>query len=541
MAADQSPYAVNALASRVIRQVERLLSAPDSEVVAIQIGRMTPPAQSTASVDAAQVRRINTDRSWYAADAIDASRLQRYNDYRASMADTPSWSRALDVRQSYMFGGRYGLDGRPLAFDLKFGAGCDPEIRRICEETTDRVDLHDYCPPAYRSGRGLGDCFGELVFDERSRVLTELRPWQPERIRARLDARSRRIVEWMVYVGDGEWSQTTQVGEIVACDPFFMAHYAPGREHGHVYGTSLFYSGMKNRRSGDAEADFLTMAVMESIAQQYLLWPFPREQSADKMWSFIRRVRESVELNMAFSKDGKLRRKLAQLVETSPRVMPYLVDPDLKDAPKPFTAPVAPIEQVLKVVQWREDADSICHGVPPALVGLERNVNARATLAEQNAAFAVAIVQDQTEFAQQVPSQVLLRACLAQGKVPKRGDVRIEMYPPSQLVELQRALVAKAQGEACKEMVAAGIPLDFAMERAFGMDRRDVVAVIGGVGGADPVAEEALGEIRQRAIEAAMRLAEDRPLLASVDVTAAAADVPAAPASLARGTTPAEG
>lgn len=529
--ASESPYAINAVAARVIRSVERLLSAPDSEVVAIQIGRMQSPAQSTGAADAAPIRQsYSMDRSWYAGDAIDAARLQRYNDYRASMADTPAWSRALDVRQSYMFGGRYGLDGQPLAFDLKFSTGCDPEIRRICEETTERVGLHGYCPPAYRSGRGLGDCFGELVFHEKSQTLAEIRPWQPERIRARLDARSRRLVEWMVYVGDGEWSQTTQVGEIVTCDPFFMAHYAPAREHGHTYGTSLFYAGMKNRRSGDAEADFLTMAVMESIAQQYLLWPFPREQSADKMWSFIRRVRESVELNMAFSKDGKLRRKLAQLVETSPRVMPYLVDPDLKESPKPFTAPVAPIEQVLKVVQWREDTDNIIHGVPPALCGLERNVNAKATISEQNAAFAVAIVQDQTEFAQQVPSQVLLRACLVRGKIPKKGDVRIDMFPPSQLVELQRAQVAKAQGEACKEMVAAGIPLDFAMERAFGMDRRDVVAVIGGAGGAEPVAEEAAGEIRQRAIEAAMSLARETDLRASVDVGACVA--PTAPPAL---------
>jgi hypothetical protein len=214
--------------------------------------------------------------------------------------------------------------------------------------------------------------------------------------------------------------------------------------------------------------------------------------------------------------------------------MPYLIDPEMKEAPKPFTAPTAPIKDILDVVRWREDVDNICHGVPPALCGLERNVNAKATLAEQNAAFAVAVVQDQTDFAQQVPSQVLLRACLAQGKVPKRGDVRIDMFPPSQLVELQRAQVAKAQGEACKEMVAAGIPLDFAMVQAFGMDRRDVVAIIGGAGGSEPVAKEAIDEIRARAIEAAEAMARDsnRPLQASVDLGAQA--TPAVPTSLDR-------
>lgn len=530
----ESPYAVSAVAARIMRSVERLLSAPESEVVAVQIGRAIPPTQSSATADAAPVRRTSADRSWYAADAIDAARLQRYNDYRASMADTPAWSRALDVRQAMMFGGRFGVDGLPLAFDLKFSASCDPEIRRICEETTERLRLHAYCPPVYRSGRGLGDSFDELVFDERSKAATELRAWQPERTRARLDARSRRLLEWMVYVGDGEWSQTTQAGEIVGCDPFFMVHYAPAREHGHVYGTSLFYSGIKNRRSGESEADFLTMAVMESIAKQYLLWPFPREQSADKMWSFIRRVRDSVELNMAFQKDGKLRRRLAQLVETSPKVMPYLVDEQLKEPPQPFSAPTAPLDQILSVVKWREEVDNICHGVPPALVGMERNVNAKATLAEQNASFAVSIVQDQTEFAQQVPGQILLRACLAQGKTPKRGDVRIDMFPPSQLVEFQRAQTAKAQGDACKAMVDAGMPLPFAMERAFGMQRPDVVAVLGEAGvGAEPVAEESSRDLISRAMEAAEAFAKERELRASVDLTGAS--VAPVPASLAGG------
>lgn len=501
-------FAVNALAQRIVRGVERLLAEPDAEVVAVQIGRPTVATQSTASADAAPIRRVSTERSWYNADAVDAARLQRYNDMRGWLADTPGWSRAIQVRGSYMFGGRYGIDGEPMAFDLRFGKSCDPAVRRICEETTERLRLHAYCPRVYRAGKGLGDSFDELVFDERSRAATELRAWQPERVRAVLEARSRRLVAWQVYVGDGVWSETTQTGEIVQCDPFMMVHYAPDREHGHVYGTSLFAAGAKNRRSGDAETDFLTMAVMESIAPQFLLWPFPREQNADKMWSFIRRVRESVELNMAFSRDGKLRRKLAQLVETSPRVMPYLVDPELKDAPTPFTAPTAPLDQILSVAKWREEADAIVHGVPPALCGLERNVNAKATLAEQNAAFAVAIVQDQTEFAQQVPGQILLRACLAQGQIPKRGDVRIEMFPPSQLVELQRALVAKAQGEACKAMTEAGMPLSFAMERAFGMAREDVVAVLGEAGyGAAPVAEEAISEIRAKAIEAAVALA----------------------------------
>ena len=101
------------------------------------------------------------------------------------------------------------------------------------------------------------------------------------------------------------------------------------------------------------------------------------------------------------------------MIETSPKVMPYLVDPDLKEAPTPFQAPIANLRHLLDVAQWQQENNFIVSGVPAVLCGVERNVNNRATATEQSAQFAVAMMQDQTEIAQDVISTIYVRQLLA--------------------------------------------------------------------------------------------------------------------------------
>ncbi|WP_196301191.1 hypothetical protein, partial [Streptococcus pneumoniae] len=92
------------------------------------------------------------------------------------------------------------------------------------------------------------------------------------------------------------------------------------------------------------------------------LWPFPREQKPDLIWRFVNQVRSRVELDLQFNRDGVLRRRLAKMIETSPRVMPYHVDPDLKGAPTPFTAPVPDLKAILDVAKWKQENTAVVGG-----------------------------------------------------------------------------------------------------------------------------------------------------------------------------------
>lgn len=481
-----------------LRSVDRAFGGQQQRVVAVQLGRTEPRGTTTAAADSAPLQ----GPTWFDQSAIEASRFERTRDFREGRVEVPEWERALQVSKGYVFSSQVGEGGKPLSYRLKFGRGARKEVELACNACTDRLDLHAVVPDIYDAGKWLGDSFDELVFDVKSRALVDLRHWEPERCIARVDRRTGHVQDYSVAVTE-DFSTTAGIGDRVAVNPFLMLHYAPNRVRGQIYGRSMFSSGRKGRREYEAVNDMLVLASLQAIQNQYLLWPFPREMSGDKMWSFVRRVKQSVELDLQFNKDGVLRRRLAKMIDTSPKVMPYLVDPDLQGEPKPFLAPVANLDHLLKVAQWQQDNNFIVSGVPAVLCGMERNVNGRATVVEQAAQFAVAMMQDQTDVSQDVISTIYVRQLLALGIVPLPGEVMVEMFPPSQLYERMRADVAKAQAEAAKLIIDSGLPVAFALKRAFGLADEEVTDILGGLQTADVASEDAFEATIGRAVEAA--------------------------------------
>jgi hypothetical protein len=191
------------------------------------------------------------------------------------------------------------------------------------------------------------------------------------------------------------------------------------------------------------------------------------------------------------------------MIETSPKVMPYLVDPDLKEGPTPFQAPIANLRHLLDVAQWQQENNAVVSGVPLFLMGINRTVNGKATIVEESAQFAVAMMQDQTEIAQDVISTIYVRQLLALGIIPEPGEVKIDMFPPSQLYERMRADVAKVQAEAAKIMIDADLPVAFALKRAFGLADTEVTDVLSGLQTADVASADAVESFIDRAVEAA--------------------------------------
>lgn len=481
-----------------LRSVDRAFGGQQQRVVAVQLGRTEPRGTTTAAADSAPIQ----GPTWFDQSAIEASRFERTRAYREGIDECPEWNRALEVSKGYVFSSQVGEGGKPLSYRLKFGRGARKEVVVACNACTDRLDLHAVVPDIYHAGKWLADSFDEIVFDVESRAIVDLRHWEPEQCIARVDRRTRRLHGYSVAVTE-DFSTTAGIGDRVDVNPFLMLHYAPNRVRGQVYGRSMFSSGRKGRREYEAGNDMLVISALEALAAQRILWPFPREMNQDKMWSFVRRVRQSVELDLQFNKDGVLRRRLAKMIETAPKIMPYLVDPDLQGVPTPFTAPVANLEHLLKVVQWQQDNNFIVSGVPAVLCGMERNVNGRATVVEQAAQFAVAMMQDQTDVSQDVISTIYVRQLLALGIVPNPGEVMVEMFPPSQLYERMRADVAKAQAEAAKLIIDSGLPVAFALKSAFGLADEEVTDILGGLQTADVASEDAFEQTIGRAVEAA--------------------------------------
>jgi hypothetical protein len=502
--------------ARFMRGLDRVLGGEPERVIAINTGRSLP---GTTTSLAENVPERTDGPTWWDAQSIEASRIERYRDLREARNEVPEWERMIQVRKGYAFNAKVGDDGRALSYGLTFGKGARPQVIAICEAVTDALEMHAVIPDIYDAGQWLGDSYEELVFDLPSRALVNLRHWEPERVIPKVNRGSGNVSHFSVAVQD-EFNPTQAIGERYNVPQFMMLHYAPNRVRGQVCGRSMFGSGRKERREYEAANDALILALSRAVASDNLLWPFPREMKPDKLWAWVRQVRNSVELNLQFSKDGVLRRRFAKLIETAPHILPFLVDPDLKDPPQHFQSAVPNLEQMLRVAQWKQDNNFITGGVPSFLCGMERNVNAKATATEQSAQFAVAIMADQTECAQDVISPIYVRACMAQGYVPQRGEIRIEMFPPSQLYELQRAEVAKTQAECAKIMKEADLPPAFALKRAFNLGDVEVTDVLATVGPPDTRDMDAVEAWFERATEAAAAMFGGNPAQMVIDVTA---------------------
>lgn len=503
-----------------LRMLDRVVGGDATRVVAVQLARGPSGANLTAAADLPPTPPAQGP-SWFDIQAIEAGRIERYRDFREGRYEVPEWERAVQVKKGYAFNAQVGEHGQALSYRLSYAPGARREVIDTCEATTDALDLHSVVPDIYDAGQWLGDSFDEPIFDTRSRAMVDLRHWEPERVLPNVAKSTGRVRSYSVATGDDMANQA--VGDRVDVAPFLMVHYAPNRVRGGVYGRSMFAAGRKERREYEAANDTLVLSLARAIASQYLLWPFPREQKPDIIWRFVNQVRSRVELDLQFNRDGVLRRRLAKLIETAPQVMPYHVDPDLKNPPTPVTVPVPDIEAILKVAQWKQENTSVVGGVPLVLLGINRTVNSRATATEESAQFAVSIMGDQTGIAQDVISVLYLRALMARGIVPVPGEVRIEMFPPSQLYELARANVVKAQGEAAKIMVEAGVPLAFALKRAFALTDDEITDVLVGFEAPRVTASaEAFQGAVLQAIESMESRHGGRPLHVTVDVASQA-------------------
>lgn len=505
----------SAIAQRFIAGVDRAFGGEQQRVVAVQLGRQPSRGETTATNE---IPRYDQGESWWDWQATEASRIERYRDMREGISELFEWDKALAVRVGYCFNATVAEEGNPISFRLAFGRGARPEVQAICEGVTDRLDLHSRVQEIYAGGQWLGDSPDELVFEVKSRALVDLKHWEPERFSAHLHRVTGRVSHYTLAVGE-DWNPAQPVGNRVEVPPFLMLHYGPNKRPGQVYGWSAFGSGRKERREYEAANDALVMGQGRALQTESLLWPFPREGNKDEIWRWIKRVMSAAEMNLQFNKDGVLRRRFAKLIQTTPRVFPFLVDPDLKDPPTHFSSPVPPLDEMLKVAQWKQDNVVNSAGVPALLLGMTRNLSNRATATEEAAQFAVQIMRDQSEVARNILTPIYVRACMAAGYEPRKGEVKIEMFPPSQLYERMRADVAKAQAEACKLMVEAGTGLSFAMQRSFNLSEVEVTDVLGDVQTADVGSVDAMEETVGRAVEAAFGRHGFRP--ASAEVTAA--------------------
>lgn len=421
------------------------------------------PKETTGYDSKAAAKQRAKDLAESFQDPWKQARIARYKDYREIMEETPELAEALRVYVGLIFGG--GEDGNN--FEIEFATNARPEIQRIVEMTIADLDLQSSVKKTAFEGLWLGDSPSELVFGDSPMRIVGERPIQPEKFRVMV-GEYEHVSHYEVLDQDGT--------EPRLLHPFLVVHYAPRSPKGSKYGWSLFHSARRIRRNHDVFSDVMAMLGLRKASGD-VVYLFPMPDGLDKATQdeWVQQVQDSNDTENYFDRDGQLRRKAAASLDTVPKIVPYRVqtNPDGSVAydakPTVVETKAADFAQMVKVLEHLQDRFFVAAGVPAALVGMNRNENARATLEVQGVHLGIAVRADQRDLAVLV-DEILTRACLVQGFVPEPGEWLVVMPKTGAFDELLQADVFQKRAAGVASLVQAGTPLRQALKEGFDYD-----------------------------------------------------------------------
>lgn len=477
--ADAKPFEPTGVAADVLAFMRRRLTPKAPRQVSIQLGPFGDdpernPLDRTTSQHSLQ-RRINSLSNSLGRRAFEAGRRERIVDYREIAEEVPELARGLEVVVDFVFGG-----GEGEGPELVFADNARADVKRIAQGAWDGLGIPQVGRGMIHEGMWLGDSFTQGIFSFEDRALVAERHWRPELVT---------IYERAGILSHYEVDQGS--AEPIKLHPFEVVHYAHTPLRGAAYGRSLWHSARGVRRHHEAVGDTATfLALRRASGDVYWLWPFPAELDDEKLDDWIAQAQEYGEFDVVFDSGGNLRKRAAATVETGPRPVPYRVVDGIDTKPEAVVIPPTNLSQMVELLEYLQDRFFISAGIPKALIGLERDVNSRATLEQQGLHFALTI-QNRKKDAQRVMEAFIWRALLAAGVIPNPDEVRVEMPGVSALDEAMRASVAKDRAQAVKDLVDAGVPVEFALRSAGGVSDEDVESV------ADDLARITTENVRQ--------------------------------------------
>ena len=205
--------------------------------------------------------------------------------------------------------------------------------------------------------------------------------------------------------------------------------------------------------------------------------PVPAGIKEDEVLDFVEKLKSGAWRDDFFDSDGVLRHRIASMLELDDIIYPYRQG---TEKPTFHNEPSADITQLTDLQKYLQESYFVSTGVPAALCGLERNVNARSTLEQQGLHFVRTVRRRQIEIAR-IAMDVLVRACLVKGIRPSAGDFRYVM-PTVNTFDLKlRAEVTRIRAESAKILsVDMGVDLRWVYTRVLGMSEREATDAIQG-------------------------------------------------------------
>lgn len=454
----------NSLANRISDRMMRAFKG-SAEVVASDYGNVPLSLDKSSASGSVQARQMRLAAQMRALnqEEFDKSRRSRYSDYREIRDEVPEMATALQVLTDFVFGGD-SVDGVKILFDDDTSEG----YKDVINSCMSSVGGIDFFVQIFKEGTLLGDSFTELIYS--SSALISERPLIADMTDVVVNQYSQ-IVGYRTGIAPKTFGYQTPP---VKLQPVQVIHYSPDKTRGRRYGRSLYATARKLWRQSEAAEDVLSLlSILQAAARKSVSYPMPGNVRPDQVDVFLENLKSGQWSQQVFDKDGKMRRRITSLIAMDDLVYPYR---EGSEKPTFHNDPPADLRQIIDMLRFMQDKFFIVTGVPAALCGFEKNVNARSTLEQQGLQFARTVRRKQQEVVR-LMNTVLQRALAAAGIRPE-VKYKIRMPRVSSFDEKMKADTNYVRAQTARILANdLGIDFQFVLKDALGLSDEQVLGL----------------------------------------------------------------
>lgn len=389
------------------------------------------------------------DPSW---NVYEVRRQQAYVDYEDMVAQFPEFSRAVDAISE---GATSNDHGEP-PYRAIFAPSVEAKLQDELLQMDARLDLHKEIKPVCGSSKHMGDLFGELVAAENNWIVLMLA--RNARTMYRVHDSRGLLKEFQQKFPGGSKTVTFAPGQIV--------HLRAGHQWGAVYGTSMFRSGRFVYRKYALMDDAMVVNRLVRAIMRYEHQIDVKDLDLKQAEAHIKRIMERNRRHPVFTSDGRL--------DLQTRAMGDMQD-FYTGIRTPGMGGVRAIEGsrttgVISDVMQLYRRLLVTIPVPPSFLGIEADVNARATVNEEAINYARYLRATQQRELAPFVAKIYRRQAALLGRALTREELEIRFGPVSVLDQRMWAETLRIKAEAAKVLgVDYGMPVDFVVKYVLGL------------------------------------------------------------------------
>lgn len=379
----------------------------------------------------------------------DNTRHARYKDYDKMDVESVELSRALTVTKYNTFAG--GLSGEE-SYTVESES---EEVVNITKDVDDRTDMREELPGICRSMLKYGDDFEEIVIDAVNRLVVRLN-WLNQKYMYRHEDEYRRLRSDAAFTMRGEDNTVN-----IKFAPWQVVHLRHDHQRGDLYGRSFWHTSRYPFRMKHPMENSLVVARVVRAPRRYAYFiPVPENADEYEVQEILEQAKSKLKRkSMVDSSTGKVSTRIAPMGDDNDIFLPTTKDvkPDVRQLEG------ADVGGNMQDIEYFQNKEIMSTGVPKSYLGLERDVNAKATLSWEDIEYARQIRGIQSEIAWFQRRVYNIQFYLSGFEIS--NDLYTVTYPPISFInEEMRMRVMRTQWEIAALAKGLGVPLRWVLK-----------------------------------------------------------------------------